>query len=145
LNTHRAAFARRSSSIYRNKPEYSIFGVGPYTFSPWKVAISGLYKSLTFCLYGPREGKPVIFDDTVYFLPFQSRGEAETVLELLNHDAARSFLQSMIFWDEKRPVTAELLRRLDIVKLAKALGCSKAIGDHSVGRTRQGHVQPLLI
>ncbi|MCK6624366.1 MAG: SAM-dependent methyltransferase [Anaerolineae bacterium] len=35
-------FARRKSKIYRDKPRFSIFGVGEYSFKPYKVAVSGL-------------------------------------------------------------------------------------------------------
>jgi len=30
----------------KNKPDFSIFSVGAYTFAPWKIAISGLYKKI---------------------------------------------------------------------------------------------------
>ncbi|PIS30066.1 MAG: hypothetical protein COT43_02570 [Candidatus Marinimicrobia bacterium CG08_land_8_20_14_0_20_45_22] len=33
----------RKSIIYRKRPRFSVFGIGDYTFSPWKVAISSLY------------------------------------------------------------------------------------------------------
>jgi len=121
LSTHRESLRRRTSSIYKNKPDFSIFGVGPYTFAPWKIAISGLYKNLTFKLFGPRREKPGVFDDTVYFLPFETKEEAVCVLGMLASEPAQSFLRSMIFWDEKRPITADLLRRLDISKLAEVL------------------------
>jgi hypothetical protein len=113
---------RRSSSIYRGRPRFSIFGVGPYTFAPWKVAVCGLYKRLTFAVVGPVEGKPTVFDDTVYHLSCASRPEAELLLDLLNSDAAQSLMGSMTFWDSKRPITAALLRRIDLVKLARDLG-----------------------
>src|SRR5262249_18449290 len=66
---------RRASSIYRNRPRFSVFGVGDYTFAPWKVAISGFYKNLQFATVGPYEGKPVVLDDTCYFVPCQSQEE----------------------------------------------------------------------
>ena len=43
----------RGSVIYRGKPRFSIFGVGTYTFAPWKVAISGFYKAMRFVKVGP--------------------------------------------------------------------------------------------
>lgn len=120
LNRHKAVLDGRTSVIYRNKPAFSIFGVGDYTFAPWKIAISGLYKRLTFRLFGSDAGKPMVFDDTVYFLPFESFSEAQSVLEMLC-DPAQKFLESMTFWDDKRPITVELLKRLDIARLARAL------------------------
>lgn len=119
LSEHRRYFDRRKSSIYKNKPQFSIFGVGNYSFSPWKVAISGLYKKLHFVIIDSFEGKPVVFDDTCYFLPCQSKEEAELIVMLLNSTPANEFLSSLIFWDAKRPITAKILKQLSLVALAK--------------------------
>ncbi|MEG4030778.1 MULTISPECIES: class I SAM-dependent methyltransferase [unclassified Microcoleus] len=56
----------RKSKIYQNNPRFSVFGVGDYSFQPWKIAICGLYKKLDFRLIGEIGNKPAIFDDTVY-------------------------------------------------------------------------------
>lgn len=127
LLDHSDALDKRTSVIYRNKARFSIFGVGEYTFAPWKIAISGLYKNLGFKLYGEVDGKPVCFDDTVYFLPFSVEEEARAALELLQTSAAQSFLKSMIFWDEKRPITVDVLKRLDMAKLAQWAGKGEEI------------------
>ena len=50
LTSHKEYFDKRKSSIYKDKPNFSIFGVGDYSFTPYKVAISGLYKSTHFTL-----------------------------------------------------------------------------------------------
>ena len=52
LRSHRDRLDGRSSSIYRDRPRFSVFGVGPYTFAPWKVAVSGFYKRLDFRCVG---------------------------------------------------------------------------------------------
>jgi hypothetical protein len=121
LQRHRALLEKRASSIYRNKPPFSIFGVGPYSFSPWKIAISGFYKKIRFVRVCPVDGLPVVFDDTVYFLPCSSKDEADFLFAVLTSEAAADFFRAMISWDEKRPVTVEMLRRLSIEKLAKKL------------------------
>ena len=121
LNSHMGLFERRASVVYRNRPPFSIFGVGPYSFAPWKVAVSGFYKDLHFAAVGPREGKPVVLDDTCCFLPCETAEEALGLARLLNTKIAKDFLGSMIFWDAKRPVTIEILRRLDLEKLASSL------------------------
>ena len=122
LERHAEYLDKRSSSIYRNRPKYSIFGVGPYSFTQWKVAISGFYKQLHFCVVGPHDGKPVVLDDTSYFLPCQSEREARIICELLRSDVVGDFLGSLAFWDAKRPVTAELLGSLDLIAASKILG-----------------------
>lgn len=114
LDRHEAAFAKRKSSIYRGRPRFAVFGLGEYTFSPWKVAISGLHKSLELRVIGPQDGRPVVLDDTCYFLPCESGERAEHVFAAFSSPAAQRLLRSMIFWDAKRPVTAEVLRRLDL-------------------------------
>jgi hypothetical protein len=122
LTSHAQLLGRRGSSIYRKRPPYSIFGVGDYSFAPWKVAISGFYKRLTFVALGPVESKPTMLDDTSYFLPCENREQADYLATLLNSPTARSFYSAFIFWDAKRPITAELLRRLDLRLLARELG-----------------------
>ena len=122
LDKHANRLDRRASTIYRNRPRFSVFGVGPYSFAPWKVAISGFYKRLDFGCIGPVEGKPVMLDDTCYFLPCQTENDARILMELLNSTEARGFFQSFIFWDEKRPITAHLLASLDLRLLAAEVG-----------------------
>lgn len=121
LTAHAEFLNRRASSIYRNRPPFSIFGVGGYTFAPWKVAISGLYKKLNFQVIGPIAGKPVVLDDTCYFLACDAETEAQQLSEMLNSETARKFFETFVFWDAKRPITIELLQQLDLVKLAKAV------------------------
>ncbi len=122
LESHADRLDGRASSIYRNRPRFSVFGVGAYSFAPWKVATSGFYKCLDFRCVGPFKGKPVVFDDTCYFLPCRTERDAKFLAELLNSKAAGSFFHSFIFWDAKRPITAQLLACLDLGILAKEAG-----------------------
>jgi hypothetical protein len=89
LEQHNTLLNSRKSSVYSNKPPFSIFGVGDYSFAPWKVAISGLYKSLQFNAIGPYQSKLVILDDTCYFVPCQSEEEALFMVHLQNYKNAR--------------------------------------------------------
>jgi hypothetical protein len=122
LCSHSTQLAARRSSIYRNKPRFSIFGVGDYTFARWKVGIAGLYKDLVFRSLGTYQGKPIVLDDTSYFLPCKDMNQAKSLEELLNSSVARDFFSSFIFLDSKRPITAHILGRLDIPALARELG-----------------------
>ncbi|HVU66034.1 MAG TPA: hypothetical protein VHD63_02845, partial [Ktedonobacteraceae bacterium] len=72
LMQHSETFTRRKSSIYAGQPAFALFGIGSYTFAPYKVAISGLYKRWQFQVVGPIDEKPVVFDDTCYFIPCSS-------------------------------------------------------------------------
>lgn len=117
LQQHGQALDRRKSSIYRNRPRFSVFGVGDYSFTPWKVAICGLYKSLDFRLVGPHLDQPVVFDDTTYVLAFPHEHQARAAAKALQSEPATTFFRSAIFWDNKRPITAEILNRLDLPQL----------------------------
>lgn len=129
LVQHRKYFEKRKSSIYKNKPPFSIFGVGSYSFSQWKVAISGLYKKLHFQVVPPFEEKPVVLDDTCYFLACDSESEAQTLTNLLNSKIAIDFFSSFIFWDAKRPITAKILNKLNLTALAKYLHSKEEISN----------------
>lgn len=122
LCDHGDQLDRRSSSIYRNRPRFSVFGVGPYTFAPWKVAISGFYPDIIFRCIGPFNDRTVVFDDTCYFLPCRTEEDARMLESILNSDYAQGFFRSLIFEDAKRPVTAHLLGSLDIGALATEMG-----------------------
>lgn len=104
---------RRASTIYAKNPRFSIFGVGDYAFLPWRIAICGLYKNLRFRLVAPIDGKPVMFDDTVYYVSFENEDEARAALERLKSVPAQSLLTSLVFWDEKRPIKTGILNVLD--------------------------------
>jgi len=110
---------KRKSSIYKKRTRFAMFGIGDYSFSPWKVAISGFYKKLEFKIVGSYENKPIVFDDTCYFIPCKTKMEAEKICSLLNSKAGQEFFEAFIFWDAKRPITAEILQKLNISKLEK--------------------------
>ena len=122
LERHSEKLDGRKSSIYRNRPRFSVFGIGSYAFAPWKVAISGLYKSFCFVVVPPWDQRPVMVDDTCYSIPCQSEEEAILLHWLLSSDMAMDFLRSLVFIDSKRPITVDALRRISFVELARALG-----------------------
>jgi hypothetical protein len=122
LQHHADVLDRRQSIIYEKRSRFSVFGVGDYTFSPWKVAVSGLYKNCRFELVGRYQNKPVVLDDTCYFIPCGSEEEASFVSLLLNSDLAKRFLHALVFYDAKRPVTIDVLNRIDLKRVAVRLG-----------------------
>jgi len=122
LMDHAIVLDKRASVIYKKRPRFSIFGVGPYSFAPWKVAISGLYKKIHFVQVPPFQDRPVVLDDTCYFFPCRSREECELLHTLVQSDPAQEFWTNFIFWDAKRPITAQLLNLLDLSALARVIG-----------------------
>jgi len=121
LTKHQANFDARKSSIYNNKPLFSIFGIGDYSFKPFKVAISGLYKTFHFTLILPQDNKPVMLDDTCYLIGFDKIEFAVYTLILLNSEITVKFLQSVTFPDAKRTFTKDVLMRIDLLELSKQI------------------------
>jgi hypothetical protein len=117
LTQHSKALDARGSIIYKKNSRFAIFGVGEYSFSPFKVAISGLYKAPNFVVLGTHHGKPSMVDDTASFLSFESHEDAVIVAKALNSERARHFFSVFAFLDAKRPYTVEVLSKLNITKL----------------------------
>ena len=111
LHRHKEHFFNRKSSIYKGKPMFSIFGVGDYSFKPYKVAISGLYKQTKFTLVKPN-GTVLLLDDTCYFIGFDTLEEAQNIQNLLNQSDTQEFIESFMFIDAKRAITKDLLMRI---------------------------------
>ena len=118
LQSHAPAFEKRRSSIYRNQSPFAMFGVGPYSFAPYKVAVSGLHKTPMFRAVGPRGGRPVMLDDTGYFLACGSPEQAAMASAMLNDPEALGLIGALAFRDAKRPITAAVLQRIDLSALA---------------------------
>lgn len=119
LNQHILKLNNRKSSIYKNRPLFSIFGVGDYSFSDWKVGISALYKNIEFMIIPPYKGKAMMLDDTCYFISCNSEEEASYWTTLLNSKDMKKFLHSILFIDSKRAITVDILKRIDMASLAR--------------------------
>lgn len=102
LTRHQRILDARRSRIYRGRPPFAIFGVGDYTFTDYKIAISGLHKEPAFRWVGPIAGKPVILDDTSYLLPCVDAPQAAALLALLTGPGITLLLQALMFPDSRR-------------------------------------------
>lgn len=127
LDTHREMLAARKSKIYARQPAFAMFGVGAYSFAPFKVAICGLYKRLSFRVVSQLGGQPIMLDDTTYFLPCSSQAEANTLADALNSQLATEFFEARVFWEAKRPISKRLLQSISLDLLLRA---HAAQGEH---------------
>ena len=114
-------FKNRKSSIYRDAPLFSMFGVGDYSYSKFKVGVSGFYKKPLFSVLYSDDEKPVMTDDTSYFICFDSYDMAYVAMLLLNSEKVQDFLTSIAFLDAKRPYTKKVLERIDFDKIVESL------------------------
>lgn len=126
LLMHKSYFDKRKSSIYKNKPDFSIFGIGNYSFEKYKIAISGLYKTTHFTLVYSKDSKPVMLDDTCYFIGFESLEMAKIAHYVLNSKLVQKFLKSIIFPDSKRPINKDILMRIDFEKAFEQIDFEEA-------------------
>ncbi len=121
LNDNKEFFESRKSSIYRDAPSFSMFGVGDYSYSQYKVGVSGFNKQPIFSVLYSDDGKPVMVDDTSYFLGFDSFDMAYVAMLLLNSRKVQNFLKSITFLDAKRPYTKKILERINLDKIMNCL------------------------
>lgn len=121
LNDNIGFFENRKSSIYRGAPPFSMFGVGDYSYSKYKVGVSGFYKQPLFSVLYSNDNKPVMTDDTSYFICFDSYDTAYVAMLLLNSKKVQHFLTSIAFLDAKRPYTKKVLERIDFNKIVASL------------------------
>lgn len=122
LMSHKKSFENRKSIIYKNNPPFSIFGVGDYSFKPYKIAISGLYKDPHFSLLIPDSNKCLMVDDSCYFIGFNNIKNALIMLAVLNSRLVKDFLDSIAFINAKRPYTKDILMRIDLSKALHKIG-----------------------
>ena len=107
----------RKSSIYKKRSRFCLFGIGDYSFKPYKVAISGLHKNTKFKLIQQINGKAPMLDDTCYMIGFDCYEDANIVQRVLNSPFVQLFIESLFFKDAKRPITKDILMRIDFKKL----------------------------
>ena len=68
--------------------------------------------------------------------------------ELITSKPAKEFLSAFIFWDAKRPITANLLNMLDLAALARVLGkendVTRKLAEQQIVDYTEGARQQLL-
>lgn len=121
LNSHLEKLNARKSVIYKNKPQFCIFGIGDYSFSQYKIVISGMYKIPRFSLIGSYNDKVIMLDDTTYSLSFNEIKDALIVFSTLNSPLVQDFLVSIAFIGNKRPYTKEILERINILEAVRKM------------------------
>jgi hypothetical protein len=104
----------------KGNPFYSIYDIGTYTFSPYKVvwtriagAITGKAASFACTVVEPINEKPVIPDDGIILVETKSLDEAYYIAGVLNSTIVRSIIASYTY--ELRQET----HIIDIIKIPK--------------------------
>ena len=132
LQENKDLFEKRKSSIYRDAPPFSMFGIGDYSYAKYKVGVSGFYKKPLFSLLYSEDGKPVMTDDTSYFICFDSYEMAYVAMLILNSERVQNFILSIAFLDSKRPYTKKVLERIDLNRISNSLTIKDLLQTESV-------------
>ena len=127
LQSHREVFRKRKSTIYKDRSDFALFGIGEYSFAAYKVAVSGLHKLVRFRALGPVDDRPIMLDDTCYLTACDSPLQAALIAATLNHPATQELMGSIVFWDTMRPITKSLLQRLDVSAIVHHLGAESLL------------------
>lgn len=91
LNENKAYFDKRKRLIYETAPDFSIFGIGDYSFKKYKVAISRFCKNPIFSLV--YNEKIIMLDESSYFLSFDNYDQAYITMLILNSKLVKKFLK----------------------------------------------------
>ena len=121
LNSKKEYFSKRKSSIYKNAPDFSMFGIGDYSYERYKVGVSGFYKKPLFSVLASFDGTPIMTDDTSYFICFPTYDTAYVAMLILNSTRVQQFLSAIAFMDAKRPYTKKVLDRIDFNKILQSI------------------------
>lgn len=121
LMDHINVFKNRKSSVYKHADQFAMFGIGKYSFLPYKVAVASMYKQPFFSILVPKNHKPAMTDDTVYFIGFKRYIDAVIFASVMNSDLVKYLLRTLTFNDAKRPYTKSILERVDVLAILDSL------------------------
>lgn len=127
LMAHKEYFLKRKSSIYKKAPEFSMFGIGNYSYAKYKVGVSGFYKKPLFSVLASFDNKTIMTDDTSYFICFPTYETAYVAMLILNSARVQKFLSSIAFLDAKRPYTKKVLEQIDFHKILQSIQVTELI------------------
>ena len=84
-NNKQSLLKRSSLKRYLpNDPFYACWNVGKYTFSPYKVCWAEISRGFQTCIISEMDGKCVIPDHKIYFIPIEEEEEAKYLCAYLN-------------------------------------------------------------
>lgn len=99
LRRHAGRLAQRRSSVYRKGVFYGLFGLGEYSFAPWRVAWCSMGEDPRFVVSGSREDaflgpRAPIFDSVHYTIAFESDDAPHYLAAYLNAAPVRERLKA---------------------------------------------------
>jgi hypothetical protein len=113
---------------------YTLQRIGAYTFAPYKVCWKYIANEFTICvLESDGEGKIIVPNDKVMFIPLDDPLEAYFVAGFLSSELVRHYVNAVI---EKRQISTRVIKSLAIPAYDRECESHQIIGD----LCRRGHV-----
>ena len=90
-------------------PEYVLYNIGDYTFSPYKVVWKALATSMAATVISNKDGKLIIPDHNIVMVPLYEEDEAYFLAGILNSDIVNKFVNAYISWFYSTHILENLL------------------------------------
>ena len=120
LNSHAERLDRRASSIYRGRPTILHFRHRPLLVRAVEAGDRRFREELCGSAnWGRGRASRSCWTTPAIFCRAAERDEVDEILSLLQSQRAADFYSSVVFWDTKRPITAEILQTLDLCALRR--------------------------
>lgn len=113
-------------------PEYSLYNIGEYTFSPYKVIWKALAKGVAAVTISKDNDRLLIPDHNLLMVPLEDESEAYYLTGILNADIISQFVNAYVAWF----ISGHILERIKIPKY-----CRKSILHSEIaGLSKEAHL-----
>ena len=113
-------------------PEYSLYNIGEYTFSPYKVIWKALAKGVAAVTISKDKDRLLIPDHNLLMVPLEDESEAYYLTGILNADIISQFVNAYVAWF----ISGHILERIKIPKY-----CQKSILHSEIVRlSKEAHL-----
>ena len=96
-------------------PEYSLYNIGEYTFSSYKVIWKALAKGVEAVTISNKNNRMLIPDHNLLMVPLEDEMEAYYLTGILNSDIVSEFVNSYVAWF----ISSHILERINIPKYSE--------------------------
>lgn len=108
--TERATYKKFILRQDEHAPEYSLYNIGKYTFSPYKVIWKALSKDVAAVTISNADNRMLIPDHNLLMVPLENEMEAYYLTGILNADIISQFVNAYVAWF----ISGHILERIKI-------------------------------
>lgn len=108
----RATYKKLILKQNKHAPEYSLYNIGKYTFSPYKVIWKALAKGVAAVTISNENERMLVPDHNLVMVPLENETEAYYLTGILNSDIVSEFVNAYVAWF----ISGHILERINIPK-----------------------------